>query len=134
MTQDLLKRSDLLLSIGTRFRGIETSNWSLDLPKEHISIDADLNAFNRNYPVEYGLVGDAKNTLRQLIEEVSKQDITEKLAYINEVESVRKQVRTSLRESIGAYKHFADEIRNLLPDDSILVRDVTVPAYTWGNR
>src|SRR5699024_7672588 len=40
--KDFLNNADLLISIGVRFRGNETSNWNLDIPEEHIAIDVDL--------------------------------------------------------------------------------------------
>src|SRR5206468_7050827 len=39
--KDFVAKADLLLSVGVRFRGNETSNWSLKPPAEHIGIDAD---------------------------------------------------------------------------------------------
>src|SRR5205814_1790271 len=47
--KDFVAKSDLLISIGVRFRGNETSNWSLQTPAEHIGIDADPKAINRNF-------------------------------------------------------------------------------------
>src|SRR5262245_35339016 len=55
--------ADLLISIGVRFRGNETSNWTLKTPAEHIGIDADPTAINRNFPHSIGLVGNAKTIL-----------------------------------------------------------------------
>jgi acetolactate synthase-1/2/3 large subunit len=48
-TKEFLRNADLLISVGVRFRGNETSNWKVPVPEEHISIDADFNAINRNY-------------------------------------------------------------------------------------
>lgn len=48
--RQFIQEADLLISVGTRFRGNETGIWELVVPEEHISINADLNAFNLNYP------------------------------------------------------------------------------------
>src|SRR5699024_12200709 len=61
--KDFLNNADLLISIGVRFRGNETSNWNLEVPVEHIAIDVDLNAINRNYTSSNALVGEAKNII-----------------------------------------------------------------------
>src|SRR5581483_4129768 len=58
LTKKLIKDADLLISVGVRFRGNETSNWKVTVPAEHISIDADFHAVNRNYEASYSLVGD----------------------------------------------------------------------------
>lgn len=134
LTKDLLKSSDLLISIGVRFRGNETANWKVSVPQEHISIDADLFAMNRNYETTYGLVGDAKEILRQLINDLSSKDITPDQIYLEEVRSVREQLRTELRETLGPYEQILDGMRKVLPRKSILVRDVTVQANVWGSR
>src|SRR5262249_44421336 len=55
--KDFVANADLLISIGVRFRGNETSNWSLTTPAEHIGIDADAKAINRNFRHSVGLVG-----------------------------------------------------------------------------
>src|SRR5699024_9428886 len=64
--KSFLEKSDLLLSIGVRFRGNETSNWDVKTPKEHISIDTDLYAVNRNYTATESIIGDAKEVLQSL--------------------------------------------------------------------
>lgn len=73
---DICKDSDLVLAVGTRFEESETSMW---LPEfvfdpdttKFIQIDIDPREVGKNYPVEVGLVGDAKAVLSQLIEAVS---------------------------------------------------------------
>ncbi|WP_257350527.1 thiamine pyrophosphate-binding protein [Pseudalkalibacillus decolorationis] len=130
----LLNKSDLLISIGVRFRGNETANWKVKTPKEHISIDADLNALNRNYSVEHGLIGDAKQILRQFLEALSTQLVLPKPDYTQEVEKVRDEVRNVLKETLGPYEDILNAMRASLPKETILVRDVTVPANVWGSR
>jgi acetolactate synthase-1/2/3 large subunit len=134
LTKELVKKSDLLISIGVRFRGNETSNWKVEVPEEHISIDADWEAMNRNYAATFGLVGDAKQILRKINEDLSKQPIVPSEAYLEEVLSVRKELRLQLRATLGPYEKIADGMRNLLPRDTVLVRDVTVQANVWGSR
>jgi len=44
-------------------------------------------------------------------------------------------VRAQIRRDIGPdYEAIMDAIRELTPEDGIIVRDATVPAYLWGNR
>ncbi|MCU1806070.1 thiamine pyrophosphate-binding protein [Cytobacillus firmus] len=134
LTKDLVKKSDLLISIGVRFRGNETSNWKIDVPENHISIDADLQAMNRNYAADIGLAGDAKLILRKVNEELAKESFVPSEEYLEEVLSVRKELRLQLRATLGPYEKIADAMRKLLPRDTVLVRDVTVQANVWGSR
>lgn len=132
--KELLKNADLLVSVGVRFRGNETSNWKVTAPETHISIDADWTAFNRNYEVTHGLLGDAKPILNALNEALQAKGTAPDAAYLAEVKSVREQVRATLRATLGPYEAIVDGMRRVLPKDAILVRDVTVPANVWGSR
>lgn len=134
LTKKLLKDSDLLISIGVRFRGNETANWKVPVPKEHIAIDADWQAINRNYEVTNGLIGDAKKILQTVIQEISKKGLQPDPVYLDEVLSVRQELREALRATLGPYEQILDGMRKVLPRDSILVRDVTVQANVWGSR
>ncbi len=130
----LFRQSDLLISIGTHFRGEETNDWTLPLPDEHIGINAEPDALNLNYTVSYGLAGDAKDILQQLNRKLEEQPIAPDQAYVEEVKTVRSNVRAALQDAVAPYDQFADGMRRLMPDDAILVRDVTMPAYIWGNK
>ncbi|MEH7347227.1 thiamine pyrophosphate-binding protein [Gottfriedia acidiceleris] len=133
-TKEFLRNADLLISVGVRFRGNETSNWKVPVPEEHISIDADFNAINRNYKATVGLVGDAKDILSALINKIDEKSISVLPSYIEEVRSLRNEVRGQLRKTLGPFEQFVDGMREILPRDTILVRDVTVQANVWGSR
>jgi acetolactate synthase I/II/III large subunit len=133
-TKDFLKKADLLISVGVRFRGNETSNWKVPVPEEHISIDADMKAINRNYNATYGLVGDAKEIVEALVQKLKEKSVSAIPSYVEEVRSLRDEVRTQLRETLGPFEQLLDGMREILPRDTILVRDVTVQANVWGSR
>jgi acetolactate synthase-1/2/3 large subunit len=126
--------ADLLISIGVRFRGNETSNWSLKTPADHIGIDADPTAINRNFPHSIGLVGNAKTILGPLISLLEKKRPQPKPDFREEVSKLRAGLRQQLRDTLGPWEGILDAIRETIPKDAILVRDVTVPATTWGAR
>ncbi|MFJ8258543.1 thiamine pyrophosphate-binding protein [Peribacillus asahii] len=132
--EELLKKSDLLISIGVRFRSGETVGWTLPVPENHINIDLNPNAFNRNFDTLYTLVGDAKAVLREVNSSLAHKEINPDVAYVDEVKSARQAVRDDLRSQIGPYGEVADIMREQLPENTILVTDVTIPGYTWGNK
>jgi acetolactate synthase I/II/III large subunit len=127
-------KSDLLISIGVRFRWQETSNWSLSIPSEHIGIDADPRAINRNFAHSIGIVGDAKPVLQRLVAMIRAKQPAPKLGYREEVSALRRGLRQEVRDTMGPWEGILDAIQDALPEDAILVRDVTVPATTWGSR
>jgi acetolactate synthase-1/2/3 large subunit len=134
LLKDFVGKSDLLISIGVRFRGNETSNWSLTTPSEHIGIDADARAINRNFPHSIGLVGDAKTILGSLIAMLRVREPKPKLGFREEVSQLRRALRQDVLDSLGPWEGILDAIQEFLPEDAIFVRDVTVPATTWGSR
>lgn len=132
--EQLLDKSDLLISIGVRFRGSETNDWTLPIPKNHINIDVNPEAFNRNFDTDLLLVGDAKAVLAEINRGLKEEEITPEVDYIDEVKDVRKAVRDDLRSEIGPYGDIVDIMSEQLPEDTILLTDVTIPGYTWGNK
>lgn len=134
-TKQFLAKADLLISIGVRFRSNETSGWSVKVPKNHIAIDADYLAISRNYEAKYGLVGDVKAVVGSLINELILNNYDKPATdYIQEVYQLRESLRTQLRATLGPYEEILDSMRNRLDQETIFVRDVTVPANVWGSR
>jgi acetolactate synthase-1/2/3 large subunit len=72
VANETAKESDVILAIGTRFGEADCSSWNPDNtfaipPSRLIQIDIDPQEIGKIYPVEVGIVGDAKATLRELI-------------------------------------------------------------------
>ncbi|MEM2341080.1 MAG: thiamine pyrophosphate-binding protein [Candidatus Bathyarchaeia archaeon] len=64
----VLAESDLIIAVGCRFAALSTREWRNISPAARlIHIDIDLMVIGRNYPVEIGIVGDAKTVLSQLL-------------------------------------------------------------------
>jgi acetolactate synthase I/II/III large subunit len=65
----MLDDSDLVLVVGSRLGEISSSSWDMRLGRRPlIQIDIESAEIGRNFPVEIGLVGDARELLRQLRE------------------------------------------------------------------
>lgn len=129
--QRLLEQADLLLSIGTHFRSNETRHYRLALPERHIQIDVDRSAIGRAYPVTVGLVGDAGVIVAALDNQLVE---VERQSWCAAAAETRAEVRRSLEADIGPYAQLCRSLRSVLPEQSPLVRDVTIPASAWGNR
>ncbi len=66
------KEADVILALGTGFGEADCSSWNpahtfAIPPSRLIQIDADPQEIGKIYPVEVGIVGDARDTLRELI-------------------------------------------------------------------
>ena len=103
------------------------------MPAEHIGIDANPSAISRNFPHSLGIVGDAKEIFGGCSN--PPPDAPEpKLSYREELSSLHRALRKQVRNTMGPWENILDGIQEFMPDDAILVRDVTVPATTWGSR
>ncbi len=130
----LLGSADLLISVGTRFRGNETGYWDVGVPANHIGIDIDPNAVNRNYPHSMALIGDSRPILSALVAGLEERGAASKPDYRRDVLRAREASRARMRESMGPYQAILDAIRETLPAGGIVVRDVTIPTTTWASR
>jgi len=133
-TKQLLGKSDFLISAGVRFRSHETDTWKMEIPADHLSIDADLHAVNRNFPVNCSLIGNAKVILRSLLEALKKRERAQNPEYRKEILEIRTCLRRQVRDTLGPYEKILDAMRTILPRNAILVRDVTIQANVWGSR
>jgi len=129
--EQLMERADLLLVVGSRLRGNETRGWQLPLPRPCIQIDVEPALIGRNYPVEVGIRGDARLALEALAE---RSDAHADDGWLEQVGAVRQAARARVRATLGPYERILDDLRSTLDRDAIVVRDVTIPATTWGGR
>ena len=66
------RNADVILAIGARFNDLHTGSWIPGYvynipPTRLIQVDIDENEIGRNYPVEIGITGDAKEFLEQAL-------------------------------------------------------------------
>ncbi|GAP07743.1 MAG TPA: biosynthetic-type acetolactate synthase large subunit [Anaerolinea thermolimosa] len=81
-----IQEADLLLAFGMRFDDRVTGNvntYARNARKIHIDIDPA--EINKNIKVDLGLVGDLRDTLRQILEHLEPQEHTDWLAHITEM-------------------------------------------------
>lgn len=137
-TNRAVAEADLVFFIGSHTGGQVTNNWTIPRPGTRV-IQLDINAseIGRSYPISVGLQGDAKATLRKMVEHSSGVEPTATRA--GWVEKVQDMVR-NWRESVDHLVNSDDspmrperlckELTDLLPSDSVLVSD-TGHAGIW---
>lgn len=137
VANDTMRCADVIVAIGTAFGEADCSSWRPEHtfaipPTKLIQIDIDPQEIGKIYPVEVGVVGDAKAVLRQLIDALRGSTPA--------ADSVRSRVdaierrRTSWTAEIAATKRdggkpihparLLDEIAAAAPRDAIYVTDV----------
>ena len=129
--QALLDEADLLLSLGTHFRSNETRDYALRVPPAHVQVDLDPAAIGRVYPAKVGVVADAREFLATVLDRLPSPDRRD---WSRRVEDARTEVRERQRAALGHHADIADALREVLPREAVVARDVTIASSTWGNR
>lgn len=131
--EDVISGADLVLAVGTRFQGSSTRNWRLSFGGTLAHLDADPAVIGRNYPAALPVVGDARAGLESLLAAVSR--VSTDPGHAAKAQAAAAAAREEARAAIGEdYCQVMDAIRRHAPPESVIVRDATVPAYTWGDR
>jgi acetolactate synthase I/II/III large subunit len=130
--REFLSRCDVLLSVGTHFRSNETETYRLSLPEQHVQIDVDAAAIGRTFPGSIGIVGDARLALQGIVERLAGPAPSR--GYLQEIESLRDEVRSAVRSTLGPYQALADALAKHVRAPVVLARDVTVLGNVIANR
>ena len=131
--EKLITDSDACIVVGSRLRSNETKTYSLKFPENLIQIDATPMAQQRNYLVKHFFCGEAKSFLTRLVEQLgdtSKVDSD----YDQRIKAAKDFAINALETQLGPYAELCYSLRKALPEDGILVRDITMSGSTWGSR
>ncbi|WP_422014001.1 thiamine pyrophosphate-dependent enzyme [Reyranella sp.] len=119
--------ADVVLAVGTRLQP-QQQTWGLDDTLKIIRIDADSEELDRQRKPEIGIVGDATATLKMLADRLEKhaRKHSGRAAHVAEVKaSATRKIHETLAPQIAYLK----AIRKALPDDGILVDELTQIGY-----
>ena len=101
--------ADLAIFVGTDLGGMVTNFWTI--PKigiKAIHIDIDPEVLGRNYPLEVGIMADAKMALTGMIKFADETMVEKRISWVEEVQSYCRD--------------WYDEFRPLLQSDNIPIR------------
>ncbi len=134
-------KTDVLLAIGTIFHQVTTTSWVKNFGGQKIiQIDNDPTEIGKNYPVEVGIVGDAKAVLQDLLTEVKSTLSKLPPPAIRELEERKKARQKEILALKGELKYYVEpesysdavpmkpqrvvrEIRQFLDKDAIVLAD-----------
>ena len=125
--RDLWGEADVVLAVGTRLL-IQFRQWGMNRDLAVIRIDADPEEPARLHKPAAALVGDAKPILQRLIAELPAHNAKRKSRKA-EMEQRQGAWHKRLLEKIGPQLGFLDAIRAELPEDGILVDEVTQMGF-----
>lgn len=132
-----MRNADVILAIGTAFGEADCSSWRPEHtfaipPTKLIQIDIDPAEIGKIYPVDVGIVGDAKTVLRQLVEALrgATPPADQAQRRLDDLDRRRARWRNELaptKRDAGTPIHPArllEEIAKAAPRDAIYVTDV----------
>jgi acetolactate synthase-1/2/3 large subunit len=123
--------------VGSRTGSQVTNDWKIPrLGTPIIQIDIDPSELGRNYPAKVAILGDAKATLRRLIEATERGGPrTDWLQRINQVKKEWKdQIKPMYNSSSVPIRpeRLCQEITDFLPEDALLISDTGHSAIWTG--
>ncbi len=131
----IVGEADLVFFAGSRAGGLTTNNWTLPRPgTPTIQLDINGEELGRNYPAKVGLLGDAKLTLRRMID-ASPRSVS-RLAWLQHAQDTLRQWREEIWRQLNSDavpirpERICKEISESLPEEAILVAD-TGHAAIW---
>lgn len=128
--QELRPKADVILAVGTRFLDPSSNSRDLSAGQTLIRIDIDPEEITRNSTPAIGIAADAGEALAWLVDAVSTR-IGSRPSRAQEYRALKEANQARL-EQIQPQAAFATAMRNALPDDGIVVSEMTQLGY-YGN-
>jgi acetolactate synthase-1/2/3 large subunit len=136
------RNADVILAFGCRFSDIHCSSWVPGYtynipPTKLIHVDLDPQEIGRNYPTELGIVGDAREVLKQLLELVERQGAKRDRSQWNEeVDAWKLEWDNFIKPELASEavpidpRRVIAELRRAAPDNTLMITD-TGNHQTW---
>jgi acetolactate synthase-1/2/3 large subunit len=119
--------ADVALAVGTRLQP-QQQNWGLDDTLKIVRIDADSEELDRHRKPEIGIVGDATATLKLLAEYLEKH-ARKHSGRAAHVAGIKAAATKKIHETLAPQIAYLEAMRKALPDDGILVDELTQIGY-----
>lgn len=122
--------TDVLLVVGSGLGETASNGWdpALAQGRQLVRIDVDGQQIERNYAPQVRLVGDARDVLEQLLEQLPPRSRSSRIGRRPAPRRVLQPACTGLRAS-----QVVESIRAVLPDDGVLVVD-NGNSFIWGTH
>jgi acetolactate synthase I/II/III large subunit len=124
---------DFMVVAASHLRGNETRTYNLRLPRARARIDVDPRAETRGYPCEIFIEGDARLALEGLAQRLEGRLVIDP-DFAAAIAAARREAETAMRRGVAPYGPMLDAVAQLMPQDALWVRDITLSSTGWGNR
>jgi acetolactate synthase I/II/III large subunit len=115
---------DVALVVGSRFARVQM-DWGLDQAVQVIRIDLDPTEIGRHARPEVALLADASEALAALLPQIEGR----RTAWRDRVAAAKDEVSALYRRELAPQLGWVEAIRAALPEDGILVEDLTQIGY-----
>lgn len=122
----LWPRMDCVIGLGTRI-GSRLAIWGTDPSLRSVHIDIDRSELRRGHPADLRIYADLGDALPMLAGTLGDQP--DRSEWAETTAATRRDVESKLRTRLAPQAEYLDVIRAALPDDGILVADVTQIGY-----
>ena len=119
--------ADVVLAVGTRLQP-QQMNWGMDDDLKIIRIDIDSEELDRQRKPEIGIVGDATATLKALANRLAGHN-AKRNGRADQVAQTKAEASKKIRDTLGPQISYLEAIRAALPEDGILVDELTQMGY-----
>ena len=134
----VVSEADLVFFVGTHAGGQVTANWKIPaIGTAVIQLDIDGTQLGRNYPNTVPLLGDAKVTLKQMLEAAKNNESTSSRSWTDRVQALTSEWRSAMEAKLSSDaapmrpERICRELTESLPADGVLVSD-TGHAGMWS--
>jgi len=138
LANETTREADVILAVGTGFGEADCSSWNPKYtfaipPSRLIQLDIDPQEIGKTYPVDTGIVGDAKATLARLLERLRDRVAPRKWGESPRFVKLDARRQDWLRELVASQRDAGKpihparllfELNQALPEDAIVVTDV----------
>jgi len=132
--RNFVEYADVCLAIGTELSTVDASNRTLSFSGRLIRIDIDPKKMSDRYRADVAIVSDAKPAAKALLSCLQDRAISgSEAAWKRQLDKVKVQFNSFGSPRSKEHRKVLDCLRDILPDDGIVVGDMTQLAYT-GNH
>ena len=133
VVDEVFRRADVMLAVGTRFSSLSMKHWTLRVPETLIHVDIDAEVIGKNYPAKVGIQGDAKSVLRRILDGLQRKAQVDRSDWRSTAEELKASAWKELETSYSIEVKAVMDIRSVLERDAIVAADTTILSY-WMQR
>jgi acetolactate synthase I/II/III large subunit len=124
----LWRSADVVLAVGTRLQ-MQLSGWGADDKLKLIKVDIDREELDRIRTPEIGLAGDAAAVLARLNAHLTHPAPT-RPERVAQSRALKERVAAEATAALAPQAGFLRAIRDVLPDDGVLIDELTQVGYS----